>query len=152
MGLKRIRFEDLQWDKGYGPWNAYCQTKLADLLMMEELGRKAEAAGWRVVSNGAHPGYARTNLQTAGAGKEMNVIQKMITPFISHDAAAGARPTLRAATEPTAGTGSYFAPEKRFHLVGDAVPVKLPKQAQDVEAARKLWGVAEELSGVRWTE
>src|SRR5450755_3596030 len=32
MGLKRINFEDLQWERSYGPWKAYCQSKLADLL------------------------------------------------------------------------------------------------------------------------
>ncbi len=53
MGLRRIRFEDMQWEKGYKPWAAYCQSKLADLMLMTELVRRS--AGTRLLSNAAHP-------------------------------------------------------------------------------------------------
>jgi NAD(P)-dependent dehydrogenase (short-subunit alcohol dehydrogenase family) len=61
-GLKKINFDDLQWEKSYGPWKAYCQSKLADLMLMLELERRCDVAGIRLLSNAAHPGYARTNL------------------------------------------------------------------------------------------
>jgi NAD(P)-dependent dehydrogenase (short-subunit alcohol dehydrogenase family) len=150
MGLKRIRFEDMQWEQGYKPWKAYCQSKLADLLLMLELGRRSKAAGLGLVSNAAHPGYARTNLQTSGPGRELNALESFLTPFMSHDAAHGALPTLRAATAKDALTGSYFAPEKRFHLVGDPVAVELPKPARDEAAAGRLWEAAERLTGAVW--
>jgi NAD(P)-dependent dehydrogenase (short-subunit alcohol dehydrogenase family) len=150
MGLKRIRFEDLQWESGYKPWNAYCQSKLADLLLMTELRRRSEAAGTKVLSNAAHPGYARTNLQTSGPGRELNFIERTLTPYMSHDAAHGAMPTLRAATESRAAQESYYAPENFFNLKGDAVLIPLPKPARDGEAARKLWDISEKLTGVQW--
>lgn len=28
MGLRKINFDDLQWERSYGPWKAYCQSKL----------------------------------------------------------------------------------------------------------------------------
>ncbi len=150
MGLKRINFDDMQWTKSYGPWNAYCQSKLADLMLMLELGRRSATAGTGLLSNAAHPGYARTNLQTSGPGRELNAVERFITPFMSHDAAHGALPTLRAATAKDTSTGAYYAPEKMFHLKGDPIPVPLPKPALDEEAARRLWKAAEELTGTKW--
>jgi NAD(P)-dependent dehydrogenase (short-subunit alcohol dehydrogenase family) len=146
MGLKRIRFEDMQWERDYAPWKAYCQSKLADLMLMTELGRRSE----RMLSNAAHPGYARTNLQTSGPGRELNAIERFLTPFMSHDAAHGAMPTLRAATEKSATQRSYYAPERMFQLKGDPILIPLPKPARDETAARQLWEISERLTGVRW--
>jgi NAD(P)-dependent dehydrogenase (short-subunit alcohol dehydrogenase family) len=150
MGLKRIKFEDMQWERSYGPWKAYCQSKLADLMLMLELGRQSGAAGIGLISNAAHPGYARTNLQTSGPGRELNALEKFITPFMSHDAAHGALPTLRAATASDTSTGAYYAPEKMFHLKGYPVPVAIPKPALDEAAGRRLWSAAEDLTATKW--
>ena len=46
MGLKKINFDDLQWEKSYGPWKAYCQSKLADLMLMLELARRQPGYRW----------------------------------------------------------------------------------------------------------
>jgi NAD(P)-dependent dehydrogenase (short-subunit alcohol dehydrogenase family) len=150
MGLKRINFGDLQWGKSYGPWKAYCQSKLADLLLMLELGRRSAAAGLKIVSNGAHPGFARTNLQTSGPGREMYAIEKFMAQFMSHDSAHGALPTLLAATVKDTATGAYYAPDKFFSLKGDPVPVPLPSPALDEDTARRLWEISEELTGTTW--
>ena len=106
MGLKRINFGDLQWERSYGPWRAYCQSKLADLMFALELGRRSASAGISLLSNAAHPGYARTNLQTSGPGREQYRIEKVMAAFMSHDTAHGAMPTLRAATARDAVSGS----------------------------------------------
>jgi NAD(P)-dependent dehydrogenase (short-subunit alcohol dehydrogenase family) len=150
MGLKKINFDDLQWEKSYAPWNAYCQSKLADLMLMLELARRSSADGIRLISNAAHPGFARTNLQTSGPGRQLNLLERSIMPLMSHDAASGALPTLRAATSPDASSGTYFAPERLFNLKGDCIPVKLPKPALDEVAARRLWEISERLTGVGW--
>lgn len=152
MGLKRINFDDLQGAKAYGPWKAYCQSKLADLMFSIELGRRGRKAGLPLISNAAHPGYARTNLQTSGPGRELNAIESFLTPFMSHDAAHGALPTLRAATAVDTTSGSYYAPDKMFHLKGDPVPVGMPKPALDEEAATRLWQAAEQLTGTAWLQ
>jgi len=150
MGLKKINFGDLQWERSYGPWTAYCQSKLADLMFALELRRRSASAGLPLVSNAAHPGYARTNLQTRGPGREKHLGEKIMEVFLSHDAAHGAMPTLRAATAKDALSGSYFAPEHIFQLKGDPVPVPIPQPAQDVAAARQLWETAEGLTGASW--
>jgi NAD(P)-dependent dehydrogenase (short-subunit alcohol dehydrogenase family) len=149
MGLKKINFGDLQSARSYEPWTAYCQSKLADLMFALELGRRSAFAGIPLVSNAAHPGCARTNLQTSGPGRRQNLGEKVMEAFMSHDAAHGAMPTLRAATASDAASGSYFAPEGMFELKGDPVPAPIPKPARDEGAARQLWEMAEWLTGVR---
>ena len=144
--------EDLQWEKGYGPWNAYCQSKLADLLFATELARRSAAAGSALLSDAAHPGYARTNLQRTGPARPKKIwIEKVIEFFMSQDAAAGALPTLRAATAPDASSGAYYAPSRLFGLKGDPVLVPLPKPARDEQQAARLWETAEKLTGVTLT-
>jgi NAD(P)-dependent dehydrogenase (short-subunit alcohol dehydrogenase family) len=150
MGLKKINFGDLQWERSYGPWRAYCQSKLADLMFALELGRRSASAGIPLVSNVAHPGYARTNLQTSGPERQKNLGDKILEALMSHDAAHGALPTLRAATGEDAVSGSYFAPDRVFQLKGDPVPVSIPKPAQNEAAARQLWETAESLTGAAW--
>jgi NAD(P)-dependent dehydrogenase (short-subunit alcohol dehydrogenase family) len=150
MGVKKINFGDLQWECSYGPWTAYCQSKLADLMFALELGRRSASASLPLVSNAAHPGYARTNLQTSGPGREKYRVEKIMEALMSHDAAHGAMPTLRAATARDAISGSYFAPERMFQLKGDPVPVPSPKPAQNEGAARQLWERAEGLTGAAW--
>ena len=63
----RIRFDDPQWKRRYSPNLSYAQSKLADLMMTLRLADLATANGWDLMSNAAHPGFTRTNLQTAGA-------------------------------------------------------------------------------------
>ena len=64
----RIRFEDLQWERRrYRPNLTYAQSKLADLMLTHHLAAIADQQGWSLMSTAAHPGFTRTNLQTAGA-------------------------------------------------------------------------------------
>jgi NAD(P)-dependent dehydrogenase (short-subunit alcohol dehydrogenase family) len=63
-----IDFDDLQGARAYRPWKAYSQSKLAMLIFALELQRRSDTAGWGVMSNAAHPGYARTDLMANGPG------------------------------------------------------------------------------------
>jgi NAD(P)-dependent dehydrogenase (short-subunit alcohol dehydrogenase family) len=150
LGLKRINFDDLQWQQNYNPWRAYCQSKLADLMLALELSRCCAAKGIRLLSNAAHPGIARTNLQVAGRGKPPSVMQKMVSKVVSQSAAHGALPTLRAATETDAGPGSYYGPDGAFQFKGNAIHIPMPERARDEAAARRLWEIAETLTGVKF--
>ena len=148
MGTRRINFDDLQWERSYGPWKAYCQSKLADLMFALELGRRSAAAGIGLLSDAAHPGFALTNLQTSGPGRPMNFFERTIASFASQDAAHGALPTLRAATAADAAQGRYYAPDSMFNMKGDPVVIPIPKPALDDAAAGQLWEVAEKLTDV----
>jgi NAD(P)-dependent dehydrogenase (short-subunit alcohol dehydrogenase family) len=65
-GTAKIRFDDLQGERKYSAWGAYAQSKLASVLFMLELDRRARARPLDLVSVAAHPGLAKTNLQYAG--------------------------------------------------------------------------------------
>ncbi|MGA2598892.1 MAG: oxidoreductase [Bryobacteraceae bacterium] len=151
MGIKRINFDDLQWEKSYGPWKSYCQSKLADLLFAQELARRSAAAGVNLLSNAAYPGYARTNLQRSGPERPtISLPERIFAGIMSQDAAHGALPTLRAATALDAAAGSYYAPDGIFHAKGDPVLIPIPKPAEDMAAARRLWQISEDLTGVEF--
>ena len=74
----RLNFDDLQSAKSYGPMVAYRQSKLADLMLAFELGRRLRAAEppiCRVMSVAAHPGVANTNLFQAG---EFSAMERLV--------------------------------------------------------------------------
>ena len=64
--LGGINFSDLQWEKRYKPTAAYAQSKSANLMFALELDRRSRHAQWGIVSNSAHPGLCKTNLQLSG--------------------------------------------------------------------------------------
>ena len=102
---KGIDFDDLQAEHGYRPWGAYDQSKLANAMFVLELDRRLRAAGLDIVSAGAHPGFAHTNLQVSGprSGGTSLVARGMglATRLFAQPARDGALPTLYAATAGT---------------------------------------------------
>jgi NAD(P)-dependent dehydrogenase (short-subunit alcohol dehydrogenase family) len=148
----RIRFDDLHWEHGYRPMLAYAQSKLADLLMTLHLADLATRHGWNLMSNAAHPGFTRTNLQTAGAGLGRDTPKRTLfnsASFLpSQDVEQGTEPLLYAATSPDAVNGGYYGPSRRFGLVGPTTTVRPPHRARDAATAARLWSQAEHLTGV----
>src|ERR1700757_569817 len=62
--MGKISLDDLNWkSRRYGPWRAYAQSKLANLLFTSELQRRLDQVGSPVRALAAHPGYSATNLQ-----------------------------------------------------------------------------------------
>jgi NAD(P)-dependent dehydrogenase (short-subunit alcohol dehydrogenase family) len=148
-----IHFDDLQWERSYKPWAAYAQSKLAMLMFALELQRRSDAAGWGLMSNAAHPGYARTDLIANGPGSAalMTKINNVfVRPFLSQSAADGALPVLFAATSPEAKGGEYYGPAGWFELIGAPGPAVIGAHAKDLAVAKKLWEISEDLTGARW--
>jgi NAD(P)-dependent dehydrogenase (short-subunit alcohol dehydrogenase family) len=147
-----IDFDDLQSRRGYHRWSAYAQSKLANLLFAFELDRRAEAAGRQLVSVAAHPGYAATNLQTAAPTESGNWFQVRVmelgNTLFAQSAREGAQPLLYAATAPDVHGGDYYGPRWFFGLRGPVGRAAPPRRALDREAARRLWAMSEELTGV----
>jgi len=148
----RIRFDDPQWQRRYSPNLAYAQSKLADLMLTLHLAEVASRQGWNLMSNAAHPGFTRTNLQTAGAGLGRDKPKR--TPFNtfgflpSQPVGPGTEPLLFAATSADAVNGGYYGPSRWFGLVGPTVAVRPPRRARDAGTATRLWAEAERLTGV----
>jgi NAD(P)-dependent dehydrogenase (short-subunit alcohol dehydrogenase family) len=148
----KIDFANLQAERKYNSWPAYQQSKLANLLFTFELQRRSEAYAWGLMSNAAHPGFARTDLipNGPGTGGLKGIGMKALGSFMSHSAAAGALPTLYAATAPEAVPNGYYGPNGFYELKGSVAPAKVLPQAKDQAVARKLWEVSEQLTGVKW--
>jgi NAD(P)-dependent dehydrogenase (short-subunit alcohol dehydrogenase family) len=149
----RIRFADPQWEKRrYSPMLAYAQSKLANLMFTRELAAIAADRGWDLLSTGAHPGYTRTNLQTAGAAlgrdkpKRNLLLSLDILP--SQEVGPGTEPLLHAATSPAAVAGGYYGPSNRFGLVGPTTTARPPRRALDPATNHRLWTESERLTGV----
>ena len=148
----KIEFDNLRAEREYRSWPAYEQSKLSNLLFTFELQRRSDAYGWGLMSNAAHPGYARTDLipNGPGTGGVKGTAMKLLGSFLSHSAAAGALPTLFAATAPEAVPGGYYGPNGFYELKGPVSPAKVFPQARDEAVGRKLWEVSERLTGVTW--
>ncbi|MFK4086927.1 SDR family oxidoreductase [Kribbella sp. NPDC020789] len=152
----RIQWDDLNWERRYSPARAYAQSKLADLMMSNHLAKLAAERRWNLLSVAAHPGYTRTNLQTAGAalgtGREP-LVNRVITGALgrlipSQEVAQGTEPLLYAATSPDARPGAYYGPSKSFGLVGPTKLSNQPKRARNEADAARLWSAAESLTGL----
>jgi NAD(P)-dependent dehydrogenase (short-subunit alcohol dehydrogenase family) len=148
----RIHFGDLQWERRYSPNFSYAQSKLADLMMTLHLAAVAAERDWDLMSVAAHPGFTRTNLQTAGASlgrdKPKRSVFNSMSFLPSQDVGPGTEPLLYAATSPSAVPGGYYGPGGTFGLVGPTTFVRPPRRARDTAAAARLWAEAERLTGV----
>lgn len=152
----RINFEDLQSEMSYSPMGAYRQSKLADLMFAMELDRRLQRAGERmsrVMSVAAHPGVANTNLFQAGEYPPMELrVRRWLGVAIGallNTQAGGAVPTLFAATATEVKRGGYYGP-RGFQETrgGDVGPAIVAPQAQDRDAAARLWSECERLTGI----
>jgi NAD(P)-dependent dehydrogenase (short-subunit alcohol dehydrogenase family) len=141
-----IHFDDLQWERGYNRVAAYGQAKLANLLFTYELQRRLAPHGTTIAA-AAHPGGSRTELTRNLPA----VVERIATPvfgLISQDAASGALPQLRAATDPGVLGGQYYGPDGFGELRGHPKIVGSSAKSHDVAVQRRLWAVSEELTGV----
>ncbi|MFJ3232168.1 oxidoreductase [Streptomyces sp. NPDC086787] len=148
-GGARIEFDDVNMAGDYGPQRAYAQSKLANLLFTLELQRRLAEAGSRVRSVAAHPGWAATNLQNHAANPIVRVGMRIGGKFLAQDDRAGALPTLFAATQDLPGA-AYVGPDGLGGMRGAPTLVGRSAAASDPAAARRLWTLSEELTGVKW--
>jgi NAD(P)-dependent dehydrogenase (short-subunit alcohol dehydrogenase family) len=128
-----IELDNLGGDRGYSPWKAYGQSKLANLLFARELAKRFE--GTDRVANAVHPGVINTNL-----GRHMNpalvAIMAIANPLFMKNTGQGAATEVWAAVHPDAArvNGEYLA---------DCNVKKSSPQGRDMELAAKLWELTE---------
>jgi NAD(P)-dependent dehydrogenase (short-subunit alcohol dehydrogenase family) len=150
----RMRFDDLQGERRYNRFSAYGQSKLANLLFTYELQRRLEATGRSQLSVACHPGWAATNLQFAGPrmdnSKLLESIAGGLNRLFAQDAAHGALPTLYAATAPDVSGADYIGPGGFQEMWGPPKKVRSSARSHVRDAARRLWEISEQLTGVRY--
>ncbi len=129
---------------------AYGNTKLANLLFARELDKRSTAAASSLTSTAAHPGVSATGLVGSpdgmGANRVIRATAPYFMPVLFQSAAAGANPTLYAATE--AEPGSYTGPQWLRETRGPVGPARLSRYATDDELALRLWELSETQTGV----
>jgi NAD(P)-dependent dehydrogenase (short-subunit alcohol dehydrogenase family) len=140
-------FADLQSERRYDGGTVYARSKLANLLFTYELHARLDALDTSAIALGAHPGNARTGLWRTSAALERALLR---LPWVAQGPRAGARPTLRAALDPTARGGEYYGPGGPFGLTGPPVRVASSAASHDAAAQRRLWELSEELTGVAY--
>jgi NAD(P)-dependent dehydrogenase (short-subunit alcohol dehydrogenase family) len=141
---KGIRFEDIQWERGYSRLGAYGQAKLANLMFTYELQRRLQ--GTNTIAVAAHPGGSRTDL-----GRNLPTVVEAMTrvaELFVQGADMGALSTLRAATDPSVLGGQYYGPDGLSEHRGYPKVVSSSKASHDAQAQRRLWALSEELTGV----
>src|SRR5947209_16150576 len=144
----RIDFEDVNWErKPYNAWRAYGQSKLANLLFTAELQRRLSAAGSDVLATAAHPGYAATNLQSHSERRSLDLLMAITNRLLAQGEDGGALPTLYAAVADIPGN-SFAGPGGFMEQRGAPKLVGRSSAAQDMDVARRLWDVSEQLTGV----
>ncbi|WP_306821828.1 oxidoreductase [Streptomyces sp. NP160] len=144
----KVDLGDLNWEhRSYSASGAYAQSKLANLLFALELQRRLHASGSRQRVLAAHPGWAATNLQ----GRSGNALADRLTGIgnrvVAQSAAAGAQPTLAAATADLPG-GSFLGPSGPGEVRGAPRLVGRTALASDLGLAADLWALSAQLTGV----
>ncbi len=152
MGIKAIKFDDLNWDKDYTPNNAYSQSKLAQIMTIYELQDRLKAAGKSdVKAYACHPGSSRTNLiNTSGSFMMKLIFNLMKMSPLTQPAENGAYPQLMCATEPDLDQEGFYGPTGRSYWVGPVGAHPIELHAKDKTAAKKLWDLTEKATGVNW--
>lgn len=134
----------------YLRWLTYSKTKLANLLFAYELDRRLRASGSTVSALAAHPGLARTHLITGSkAFGPLSAPLTLAYGLISQNAAGGALPSLMAATAELPG-GTYLGPGGPGQAQGAPRIVSSSRLSHDAEAARRLWELSQEVTGLTW--
>ncbi|MBO3095030.1 SDR family NAD(P)-dependent oxidoreductase [Cellulomonas dongxiuzhuiae] len=141
-----IHFDDLQWERSYSRVGAYGQSKLANLMFTYALQRRLAPLG-TTVAVAAHPGVSRTELLRSAPVAMRLLVDRIAAPFLQ-DAAMGALPTLRAATDPHVEGGQYYGPDGRRQISGHPTLVASSLESHDEAVQERLWTVSEELTGV----
>ena len=132
-----LDFENLQLKRGYNPMRAYGRSKLANLYFTYELARRLDSTG--VTVNAMHPGFVHTNMAANNGW-----LVRLFLPLIHRNSLTpeqGASTAVYLASSPDVETvtGKYFVRERE--VASDPV-------SYDEAAARKLWEISEEMTGL----
>ncbi|RVU82814.1 SDR family oxidoreductase [Leucothrix sargassi] len=151
MGLKTIKFDDMNWDNNYNANHAYSQSKLAQMMFAYELQNRVSAANKSVKVYVCHPGSSNTSLinDKAGLATRLTWFLMTLTPMVQ-SAEKGAYPEVMCATEDNLKERAYYGPTGMMNFGGPVGECKLEPFAHDSEIIKKLWTISEEATSLKW--
>ena len=133
-----LNFDDLQHERGYRAFSVYGESKLANVYFTYERAKRLDGAG--VTVNCLHPGVVATNFGS-GASALFRLALTLGRPlFISPANGAETSVYLASSSEVEGVTGKYFDKCK---------PIESSRVSYDEDAARKLWGLSVEMTGLK---
>ena len=142
----KMNWEDLNSEQSYNRFDAYGQSKLANLLFMLELDDRLKAAGLNIKSTAAHPGYTATDLQ-----RHLGFLGAILNKIFAQSIPMGILPQLRATFDTTLAGGEYYGPNGFMEMRGYPTLADIPATAQDKAAQARLWALSEEATQVSYT-
>ena len=142
----RMAWDDLAATRSYNRYARYYQSKLANLLFTLELDRRLRAAGSPVMAVACHPGISPTELGRNLPGFMQPLFA--LSGLFTNPPAAGAWPTLQAASDPASQPGAYYGPQGLFEIRGTSGAATRSRGARDEAAAKRLWDLSVELTGI----
>ena len=135
-----VRFDDLNYKRGYNRFLAYGHSKLCNLLFARVLADKLKQKGSRVTINAVHPGIVATDIvvnRKTGAFRWVASLMRLF--FTSSE--EGAETSVYLACDPSAAqfSGEYFY-NKHIEPSSPA--------SKNMETAYRLYNLSLELVGL----
>ncbi|MFH2060252.1 MAG: oxidoreductase [Pseudomonadota bacterium] len=141
--IGNINFDDLHWEnRKYKKWDAYGDSKLANLYFTFALQKKLDQQNSHVIVTAAHPGWTATKLQ-----RHTNFFN-LLNPIFAQTIPMGALPTLYAATAKNVKGTDFFGPSGFMEIKGYPKKVESNLKSKDPIVAEQLFHISEELTGV----
>jgi NAD(P)-dependent dehydrogenase (short-subunit alcohol dehydrogenase family) len=138
----RIQLDDLNWHtRRYSKWAAYAQSKLANMLFINELSSRG------VRAYASDPGAADTDITRDSTGLLHWLGEHKFVTFHMQSPPDAARASIEAVTTDLP-SGTYLAP--RFNQWGKPRATNMRQKARDPVMARRLWELSAELTGCDW--
>ncbi len=140
-----IDFDNLKSEISYDAIREYRQSKLADLMFSVELQRRITAKGDQILSIAAQPGANKTDLtrhlSEAAIAAGVERLGEFMEPW------QGALSSLYAAVSNEATGGNMYEPDEGGYR-GYPTLATIQENALDETVAKKLWDLAEQITGV----
>jgi NAD(P)-dependent dehydrogenase (short-subunit alcohol dehydrogenase family) len=133
----KLDFADLQMERSYSGFRAYGRSKLCNILFTRELARGL--AGTGVTANSLHPGFVNTRFGDQNEGFGSHVLGFLKRFALTPEKGAETLVYLASSDVPAVVSGAYFYKCR-------VTPPS--KEAQDDNAARRLWQESERLTGL----
>jgi NAD(P)-dependent dehydrogenase (short-subunit alcohol dehydrogenase family) len=132
-----MRFDDLQGERHYEAMEAYCRSKLANVLFTRQLAKRL-GTDVDVTVNAAHPGPVRSNFGMDGDLHGVMGFGMRLVRLFEISPKRGAKTSLHLASSQavTGKTGMYWVRSKPGHM---------SRRARDDAAAARLWDESERL-------
>ena len=151
MGLKTIKFDDLDWHKNYNPNSAYSQSKLAQMMFAYELQDRIKSAKKSVEVYVCHPGSSATSLiDTSGGALTKFIFNLMMKTPLVQTAEQGSYPSVMCATKDGLEQRALYGPTGFIQFVGPVGRGTLNAHAYDKPVMEKLWSISEEKTKFNW--